>query len=227
MHWIGDVTNLLDMFCQMNQILFKYPTIQKPSKEYVNGAIYTFISSFINLEGNNVIKASLSDGHSALLLLQKYCVRITNADILTCEENFNNTKIFSTENATKFISRFHDSYLLARSVGSYLENGKLIDKFLLSMRNCNERYKPTVLNYQTQRQNKTFTTGCTLEPLTLSEVEAALLSIDENSSTQMFKANFVCNKKFKQSTSSTKEFICYHCKKPGHIRPNCPLLKQK
>ena len=93
------------------------------------------------------------------------------------------------------------------------------------MRNCNERYKPTVLNYQTQRRNKTFTTGYTLEPLTLSEVEAALLSIDENSDTQIFQANFVRNKKHTSSTSSKKDMICYYCKKPGHIRPNCLILK--
>ena len=227
MHWIGDVINLLDMFPQMNHILLRYPTIQKPSKEYINGALYTFINSFIDLEGKNVIKESLSDGYSALLLLQKYCARITNADILTCEENFNNTKIFATENATKFISHFHDAYLLARSVGSRLERGKLIDKFLLSMRNCNDRYKPTVLNYQTQRRNETYTVGYTIEPLTLSEVEAALLSIDENTDTRLFQANFVRNKKHMSSTKSKQDIICYYCKKPGHIRPNCPLLKQK
>ena len=139
-------------------------------------------------------------------------------------KSFNNTKIFPTESALRYIARFRDAYHLAKSVGLHLNSGKLIDKFLLSMQNCNNKYSSTKLNYKTQRRNETFTANYTLEPLSLSEIEAALLSIDENSDTTRFNANFVRNFK-KDNTKS--DIICYHCKQPGHIRPNCPILKKK
>ena len=89
------------------------------------------------------------------------------------------------------------------------------------MQKCNEKYRSTVLNYKTQRRNETFTSNYCLEPPSLSEIEAALLSIDENSEIKHFNANFVRN------TNAKKEIICYCCRKPGHIRPYCPLLKKK
>ena len=148
--------------------------------------MYTYVYSFIDLGGKSVIKGVLGDGYSALLLLQKYCSRITNNDISTCEEKFNSTKIFNTESVLRYISRFHDPYLVAESVGSHFEDGKLIDKFLLSMKNCHNKYKPTILSSQTQWQNETFTNGYNLAPLTLSEIEAALSSIDEKIDTDTF-----------------------------------------
>ena len=75
MHWIGDTMNLFDMFSQTNKIWSTYPKICKPSSAYVNGSIYLYINSFIDVEGGNVIKLSLDDGYSALLLLQKYCAQ--------------------------------------------------------------------------------------------------------------------------------------------------------
>ena len=113
--------------------------------------MYTYINSFVDLEGKGVIENVLGDRYSALLLLQTYCARMTNNDVLTCEEKFNSTKIFNTESAIRYIAHFHDTYLLAKSVGCYYDNGKLIDKFLLSMKNCHNKYKPTILNFQTQR----------------------------------------------------------------------------
>ena len=80
-----------------------YPKIHKQSSAYVNGAIYTYINSFLDLEGKNMIKLSLGDRYSAILLLQKYCACLTNADILTSKEMCNKTKIFPTLSAMHFI----------------------------------------------------------------------------------------------------------------------------
>ena len=82
MHWIGDATNLFHMFTYTKNILLAYPRITRISKLYVNAAVYTFINSFIDLEGKNVIKGVIGDGHTALILLQKYCARDTNDDIV-------------------------------------------------------------------------------------------------------------------------------------------------
>ena len=97
------------------------------------------------------------------------------------------------------------------------------------MKNCHSKYKPTIPNFQPQLWNETFTNEYNLAPLTLSEIEAALLSIDENTDTNSIKANFVQNKRNdRKSCVPNQEIICYYCKQPGHItRPECPLLKKK
>ena len=93
------------------------------------------------------------------------------------------------------------------------------------MKNCHNRYKPTVLNFQTQQRNETFTNNYNLAILTLLEIEATLLSIDENTDTDTFKANFVQNTQHNQKQQ--KEIIWYHCKQPGHIQPKCLMLQEK
>ena len=126
---------------------------------------------------------------------------------------------------------------MAKSVGVSFEEGHLIDKFLLSMKNCNEKYAATILNYQTQRRNETLTKNYNLSLLSMTEIESALLSIDENSDVNKHRANFVStynnnpkfNKKFppnKNKYKNKKEVVCYNCGEKGHIRPNCPLLKK-
>ena len=34
-------------------------------------------------------------------------------------------------------------------------------------------------------------------------------------------------KKSVDETEKSKDVICFHCRKHGHIKPNCPLLKKK
>ncbi|XP_022157467.1 uncharacterized protein LOC111024159 [Momordica charantia] len=42
---------------------------------------------------------------------------------------------------------------------------------------------------------------------------------------KQFKKNFSNQKESKGEKSKKDEVICYKCKKPGHIRTDCPLLK--
>ena len=121
--WIRDITNLLHMFTCTQNILLNYPRITDIPKPYINAAVYTFINSFVELEGKNVIKGVIGNGHDALILLQTYCARVTNDNILSCVHNFNNTKIFPSESAVCYIARFHDAYLSAQSVGLHLDLG--------------------------------------------------------------------------------------------------------
>ncbi|PKA50076.1 hypothetical protein AXF42_Ash021107 [Apostasia shenzhenica] len=63
---------------------------------------------------------------------------------------------------------------------------------------------------------------------TSSGDEEALMKKKRNFSRRAQKKPFKPKEK-KESTSKNKEddIVCYECKKPGHIKPNCPLLKTR
>lgn len=92
-----------------------------------------------------------------------------------------------------------------------LAKGNFLNKFLLSMRNGYNKYTPTVLSHQTQPCNTILTKQCDI-------IEYNLLFDDESSDSKQCQANFI-------ATKIGKTLICYQCKLPDHIHPNCPKLK--
>lgn len=159
MYFVEEFNNILKMFTATQQILSNYPTITPPVGKYdfVKYVILTLLNSFINLEGKQCIKDANSNGISVLELLRSYCARIKPLDVIRCKEAFNSTRQYPNELTTKYIARFCDAKLLAKSVGVIYTEEKLIDKFLNSM-SPNTKCSLAALNYQTQRRNKELTT---------------------------------------------------------------------
>ena len=105
-------------------------------------------------------------------------------------------------------------------------------------------YMTTVLDFQTQQRNEKLSTGCTLPVLTMTEVKMTLLLIDASMATKsqahqarssILSRNYSGNKSREYKNSDEKDDmdeakfdgICYYCKKPGHIKKDCPLLKRE
>ena len=70
--------------------------------------------------------------------------------------NINSTQIQRTENVTKYIKRFRNARLLAKSVGIDIEGKKLIDTFLVSMVS-DKHYSMTIRTFQLQHCNEPLT----------------------------------------------------------------------
>ena len=225
MNFVEDVGNILKMFAQTKNILAVYPEIQEPlpKYEYAKEALFTLLHSFVDLDGKGVIEAANMDGIVALTLLQSYCARITPQDRINCQKAFEMMSQYPNESASKYIIRFRDTKLLAKSVGKKYEEGEVIDKFLNSMHMGMIKYAPLVLSYQNQRRNEELTTGYSFAKLTLTEIESALLSIDEHTS-KRYQAHQV-NTRYRQNRSVPKDIKCWECG-GNHYRSNCPLLQK-
>ena len=234
MYFIEDLTNLLDMFHETYQILSNYPKVQEPKKKYMYAkkSLFTFVNSYANSEVKRIIKTTHGNGCQAILLLQARCARATPDDTIRLERNFNSTQLQPTENATKYIKRFRNARLLAKSVGIEVEEKTLIDKFLVSM-GSDKRYSTTIRTFQLQRRNETLTENYNLAPLTMTEIEIQLYTIDENtqhtrhiahqatSKTNMRSKSNVQRKNFQPRDLSTVR--CYKCDNMGHYANKCPL----
>ena len=135
MYFIEEFDNVLKMLTTTKDILSEYPTITSPSSkhEYVKNVVFTLLNSFVDLDAKQCIKQSNNNGIVALELLISYCARVTPSDVLRCEDAFNVTRQYANESATKYIARFRDAKLLAKSVGVIYAETKLIDKFLNSI----------------------------------------------------------------------------------------------
>ena len=135
MCFIKDLTNLLDMFHETHQILSNYPSILEPQSKhsYAKKSLFTLINSYSNLEVKRIIKSTYENGCKAIILLQPRCAQATPDDAVRLERTFNSTQIQPMENATKYIKRFRNARLLAKSIGIDNEGETLIDKFLVSM----------------------------------------------------------------------------------------------
>ena len=237
MQFVEEINNVLSMSYKTEYILKSYPTISVPDKkhDYVSQSFFIFLSSFVDLEAKSVIEQAGNNGIKAIQLLQAYCARSTPQDKLTIEEGFNNTKQYSNETASKYISRFRDALLLAKSVGVKYNDQLLIDKFLNSMATSN-KYAGLILNYQTQRRNEHLTINYSHALLTITEIEMALLSVDENAPNQRLQAHSVNESRtvkfkkgrYKQKGKSGKPprdiatVTCYNCQKLGHYANKCP-----
>ena len=150
---------------------------------------------------------------------------------------FNTTQIQQTESATKYIKRFRNAKLLAKSVGVEIEETTLIDKFLMSM-SQDRRYGYVVRSFQTQRRHENLTPNYALAKLTMTEIESHLYAVDENSranrnmanQTKSFDKNSIKsmhnNRKKTYVKRDLSEVTCYNCGKKGHISPNCPEPKK-
>ena len=241
MYFIEDLSNLLDMFHQTSNILAKYPEVTYPSEKYLYAkkSLFTLINSYSNSEVKRIIKDTYGDGCKALKLLQSRCARTTPEDTIRVEHLFNTMHIQQTENATRYIKRFRNAKLLAKSVGVEIQGPNLIDKFLMSMAH-DRRYRHIVQYFQTQRRHENLTPNYSLAKLTITEIESHLYAIDENSKiqrnmanqTRSFNKNNHCrsNDKFKKRSQTQKRdmstIICYNCDEKGHIAPNCPHPKK-
>ena len=121
-----DLQNSLDMVYQLKHILQNYPDIQLPETKhhYTNKSLSTLMNTNSNLEEKSTIKEEYGDVCKAVRLLQVRCARITPQDTMRIEENFNNVRIKSNENATNYIRRFRDARLLAKCVRTNIEDSK-------------------------------------------------------------------------------------------------------
>ena len=81
--------------------------------------------------------------------------------------------------ATKYIKQFCNSKLLAISVGIGAEGTKLIDEYLVSMVLI-KHYSTTIQAFQFQCCNEMSMYNYNLAPLTMTEIEIQLYTIDEN-----------------------------------------------
>ena len=120
------------------------------------------------MESKQIIKAALNNGIQALRFMQTECARVTPNDVIRCENMFNSTRQYANELAAKYIARFQEARLLARSVGVMLNPTKSIDTFLDSL-SKDSRYAYVVLNFQTQRRNETLRPNYLVAPLTITE----------------------------------------------------------
>ena len=181
MYFIEDLTNLLEMFHETFQILTNYPAINDPTSkyDYARKSLFTLINLYSNSEVKRIIKSTYGDGRHALKLLQARCARATPDDAVRLERTFNTTQIQPTETATKYIKRFRNAKLLAKSVGIDVDGPQLIDKFLVSMV-LDSWYCTTIRTFQLQRQNETLTNNYNLAPSTMMEIEIQLYAINEN-----------------------------------------------
>ena len=243
MYFIEEFDNVLKMFTATKDILSDYPTITSPSTKYdfVKNVVFTFLNSFVDLEAKQCIKESNNDGIVAIELLKAYCARVTPQDAMRCEDSFNNTRQYSNESATKYIARFRDAKLLAKSVGFNPTETKIIDKFLNSM--ClGTKYAVTVHAFQAQRRNEEMTPGYWVTKLSMTEIESALLSIDENTekrsqahqvnartnqrSVKNFNKNERKSSPYENSSGVKKAPVCCYCG-GDHYRDQCEAYKKK
>ena len=99
MIFIEDLSNLFSIFRATKTVLASYPEIIKPvgRHAYVPEPIFTMVSSFLDLEANNIIKDFPGDGIGALRALQSACARTTPQDVIRCEHLFSSTRMYATE----------------------------------------------------------------------------------------------------------------------------------
>ena len=201
MIFIEDLTVLFAMFSATSKILLTYPDLTQfdLKHEWASASLFTVLNSLVDLEAKGVLKDAQNDGIKALYLLQQYCARITPQDKINYENYFNSTKQGQSESVTKYIPRFRDAKLLAKSVGVTYSQTQIIDKFLNSLHRST-LYASSILNFQTQRRNEELTAGYSNAALTLSEIEMSLLSLDENNSGRQ-NAHSV-HTRFKQRTNN-------------------------
>ena len=173
MYFIKDLQNLFDMVYQLKNILKNQSKIQSLTDkyQYAKRSLFTLINTYSNSEVKSIIKDVHGDGCKALKLFQVRCARITPQDTVRIKEKFNNTRIEPSENPTRYIRRFYDARLLAKSVGMVVEESKIIDKFLLCMTG-NKRYFLIIQHSLTQRRNKELTPSYNFSKLTMTEVES-------------------------------------------------------
>ena len=185
------------MFHETFHMLNDYPNIQVPLTKcsYAKKSLFTLINSYSNSEVKRIIINTFGDGCKAFRLLQARCARATPDDKVRLERKFNITQIQPTETATKYIKRFRNAKLLAKSVGIDIDEPNLIDKFLVSM-TSDKRYSTTIRTFQLQRRYETLTPQYNLAPLTLTEIEIQLYAIDENTQNSRHLAHQANTKNF-------------------------------
>ena len=146
---------------------------------------------------------------------------------------------------TKYIPRFRDAKLLAKSVGMTYSQKEIIDKFLNSLYRST-LYASSILNFQTQRRNEELAAGYSHAALTLSEIEMSLLSLDENnggrhnahSVNTRFQQRINKNKDHQQkysphhqqqnrSTPDKPSGGCFTCGDTSHWKKDCPVWKKR
>ena len=171
MHFIENIINIFALFSAIEHVIRNYPTIAELQEKYshFSFAIFTILNICVDLEAKEVIKESNTEGIMAIHMQRDYCARITPQDQCRCEEAFNSTKQFTNETTSKYIGKFRDAKLLAKSVGTVYNNSKLIDKFLNSI-HPQSKYAPLILNFQTQRRNEGLSSNYVNEPLSMGEV---------------------------------------------------------
>ena len=155
---------------------------------------------YSNSEVKRIVKSTHRNGCQAIILLQARCAWTTPDDTVRLERTFNSTQIQPTEHATKFIKRFRNARLLAKSIGIDIEGETPIDKFLVSMA-TDKCYSTRIRTFQLQSPNETLTKNYTIAPLTMTEIEIQLYAIDENTQNSRHLAHQANTKKFSNKSN--------------------------
>jgi len=167
--------------------------------------------------------------------MQSRCAGTTPEDTICVEKLFNTTQILQTESTTRYIVRFRNAKLLAKSVGVEIEETTLIDKFLISMSH-DRRYGYVVRSFQTQCRHDNLTEIYAIATLTMTEIESHLYAVDENSranrnmanQTRSFDNNSIKptynNRKKPYVSYDLSEVTCYNSGKKGHMQYTAYVL---
>ena len=124
------------------------------------------------------------------------------------QQQYYNLKIESNESIATFIARIENITHKLNVLGSKISDNMIITKILISL--------PENLRYFNCAWESTFAENKTLPNLTSRLIAEELRFKQDETPMALFLK--------KQTNESVR--LCYHCKKSGHLKRNCWLLKK-
>ena len=124
------------------------------------------------------------------------------------QQQYYNLKIESNESIATFIARIENITHKLNVLGSKISDNMIITKILISL--------PENLRYFNCAWESTLAENKTLPNLTSRLIAEELRFKQDETPMALFSR--------KQTNESVR--LCYHCKKPGHLKRNCWLLKK-
>ena len=229
-NWVIDVQNILSTHHRTAGLLDDYPASLSTFDNDVDRAIKAFLSSITSGMAKRIV-GKASSAHIALLDLKRNYNQTSKFDIHREQTKMMNLKQTYGESASDFLRRIRKQMDTCDSVGCDLFSGssgeELVTNIALQGLNCNIRaYSATLADLKSQfRRNP--------GAVTLIDLEEILFNVDDNLqsyiSVKKERANYIHNSKSKSTNSSrsTDSRKCFHCGETGHIKRNCPKLRNK